>query len=328
MPTQRRTVLHSFAASTLALATGASLAQTAPWPNKPIRYIVPFAPGGTTDILARMFGEKLAIALGQPIVVENKPGQGGSVGVAELARAAPDGYTIGGGTISSHAINSSLYAKLSYDPVASFAPITLYATQPNVLLVHPSVPAKNVAEFIQLLKASPDKYSFGSAGSGTSQHISGELFKAMAGVQMQHIPYRGSGQMLPDLLGGNILTAMDNIASAIPHMKAGKLRALAVTTATRSAVAPDVPTLAESGLPGYELSSWQAVFAPASTPAAIVDRLYTEITRIMKTPEMQKRFFDLGLDASGMPPSELLALIKSDVPRLGKVVKDSGARAD
>lgn len=328
MGIQRRTVLNSLAAGGLALIAGASAAQTASWPSKPIRYIVPFAPGGTTDILARMFGEKLAIALGQPVVIENKAGQGGSIGVAELARAAPDGYTIGGGTISSHAINASLYAKLSYDPVTSFAPITLYATQPNVLLVHPSVPAKNVAEFIQLLKANPDKYSFGSAGSGTSQHISGELFKSMAGVQMQHIPYRGSGQMLPDLLGGNLPVAMDNIASAIPHMKAGKLRALAVTTATRSAVAPDVPTLAESGLTGYELSSWQAVFAPAGTPPAIIDRLYTEIVRIMKTPEMQKRFFDLGLDSSGMSPQELSALIKADVPRLGKVVKESGARAD
>ncbi len=328
MGIQRRSLLHRLTAGTLALAAGTSLAQTANWPNKPIRYIVPFAPGGTTDILARMFAEKLAISLGQPVVIENKPGQGGSVGVAELARAAPDGYTIGGGTISSHAINASLYAKLSYDPVTSFAPITLYATQPNVLLVHPGVPARTVAEFIQLLKASPDKYSFGSAGSGTSQHISGELFKVMAGVQMQHIPYRGSGPMLTDLLGGNIPAAMDNIASAIPHMKAGKLRALAVTTAARSAVAPDVPTLAESGLPGYEISSWQALFAPAGTPPAIIERLYTEITGIMKTPEMQKRFFDLGLDPSGMSPQDLTALIKADVPRLGKVVRDSGARAD
>jgi tripartite-type tricarboxylate transporter receptor subunit TctC len=327
MAMRRRDVLQRFGAFTLAAAAGPAFAQ-AGWPNKPIRYIVPFAPGGTTDILARMVGEKLGTALGQTIVIENKAGQGGSIGAAELARAAPDGYTIGGGTISSHAINATLYSKLSYDPVTSFAPITLYATQPNVLLVHPSVPANNLAEFIRLLKASPDKYSFGSAGSGTSQHISGELFKTMAGVSMQHVPYRGSGPMMTDLLGGNLLAAVDNIATAIPHMKTGKLRALAVTTAVRSSAAPDVPTMAESGLAGYELSSWQAVFAPAGTPQPIVDRLYTEIAKILKSPDIQKRFGELGLDASGIPPQELAALVKTDVPRLGKVVRDSGAKAD
>ena len=326
----RRTLIHGMAAAAVALTVAPGIAQTAAsnWPNKPIRYIVPFAPGGTTDILARTIGERLGAALGQPIVVENKPGQGGSIGVAELARAAPDGYTIGGGTISSHAINATLYDKLSYDPVTSFAPITMYATQPNVLLVHPSVPAKNVRELIALLKASPNKYSFGSAGNGTSQHISGELFKAMAGVNMQHIPYRGSGQMMPELLGGTLLVAFDNIATAVQHVNAGKLRALAVTSATRSVVAPDVPTMAEAGLAGYDISSWQAVFAPAGTPAPIVDRLYTEIARILKTPDIQKRLTDLGLNVSEMTPAQLTALIKSDVPRLGKIVKDTGARAD
>jgi tripartite-type tricarboxylate transporter receptor subunit TctC len=326
----RRTLIHGMAAAAVALTAAPGIAQTAAsnWPNKPIRYIVPFAPGGTTDILARTIGERLGAALGQPIVVENKPGQGGSIGVAELARAAPDGYTIGGGTISSHAINATLYDKLSYDPVTSFAPITMYATQPNVLLVHPSVPVKNVRELIALLKASPNKYSFGSAGNGTSQHISGELFKAMAGVNMQHIPYRGSGQMMPELLGGTLQVAFDNIATAIQHVNAGKLRALAVTSATRSVVAPDVPTMAEAGLAGYDISSWQAVFAPAGTPAPIVERLYTEISRILKTPDIQKRFTDLGLNVSEMTPAQLSALVKSDVPRLGKIVKDTGARAD
>ncbi len=313
----------------LALVTVPSIAQTpSNWPNKPIRYIVPFAPGGTTDILARTIGERLGAALGQPIVVENKPGQGGSIGAAELARAAPDGYTIGGGTISSHAINATLYDKLSYDPVTSFAPITMYATQPNVLLVHPSVPARNLAEFIALLKANPNKYAFGSAGNGTSQHISGELFKVMAGVSMQHIPYRGSGQMMPELLGGTLPVAFDNIATAVQHVNAGKLRALAVTSATRSVVSPDVPTMAEAGLAGYDISSWQAVFAPAGTPAPIVERLYTEISRILKTPDIQKRLSDLGLNVSEMTPSQLTAVIKTDVPRLGKIVKETGARAD
>lgn len=327
MAMHRRALLKTLFATGAAASTWSVLAQ-APWPNRPIRYIVPFAPGGTTDILARVVGEKLAVALGQPVVIENKPGQGGSAGAAELARAAPDGYTIGGGTISSHAINATLYDKLPYDPVTSFAPITMYATQPNVLLVHPSVPATNVREFIALLKANPDKYSFGSAGNGTSQHISGELFKTLAGVKMQHIPYRGSGQMMPELLGGTLQVAVDNIATAIPHMKSGKLRALAVTTTQRSGVAPDVPTMVESGLAGYELSSWQAVFAPAGTPKPIVDRLYAEISRILKMPDVAKRLSDLGLDLSGMPPADLAAVIRADVPRLGKVVRDSGAKAD
>ena len=313
--------------SVLALMAPLAVAQGT-YPNKPIRYIVPFAPGGTTDILARVVGEKLAIALGQPLVIDNKPGQGGSAGAGELARAAPDGYTIGGGTISSHGINATLYDKLPYDPVKSFEPITMYATQPNVLLLHPSVPANNLREFIALLKANPEKYSFGSAGNGTSQHISGEMFKTMAGVKMQHIPYRGSGQMMPELLGGTLLVAMDNIATAVPHLKAGKLRALAVTSAQRSGVAPDVPTMAESGLAGYELSSWQAVFAPAGTPKAVIDKLYGEIAKILKTPDVEKRLTELGLDLSGMPPAQLGELVKADVPRLGKIVKESGARAE
>ncbi len=324
MTMQRRTLLLAIAAA----AMPAAHAQPAPWPNKPIRYIVPFAAGGTTDILARVVGEKLGLALGQTIVVDNKAGQGGSAGAAELARAAPDGYTIGGGTISSHAINATLYDKLPYDPVSSFEPITMLVTLPNVLVVHPSVPANNVRELITLLKANPSKYSFGSAGVGTSQHISGELFNTMAGVKMQHIPYRGSGPMIPELLGGTLPVAFDNITTVIQHIKAGKLRALAVTTATRSGVAPEVPTMAESGLAGYELSSWQAVFAPAGTPKAIIDRLYTEIAKILKLPDVVKRLTDLGLDISGMPPAELAALIKADVPRLGKVVKDSGATAN
>ena len=326
MTLHRRTFSQALAVALAGPATLAASAQAA-WPAKPIRYIVPFAPGGTTDVLARVVGERLALALGQPVVIENKAGQGGSAGSAELARAAPDGYTIGGGTISSHAINATLYDKLPYDPVTSFAPITMYASQPNILVLHPSVPANNLREFIALLKAQPDKFSFGSAGNGTSQHISGELFKTQAGVRMQHIPYRGSGPMLTELLGGTLTVAFDNLATALPHIRAGKLRALAVTSASRSSAAPEVPTLAELGLTGYELSSWQAVFAPAGTPPAIVDRLYTEISRILKMPDIAKRLGDLGLDLSGMPPAELAALVKAEVPRLGKVVRESGATA-
>ena len=320
---QRRHLLLS----PLALVLPGAFAQAA-WPSKPIRYIVPFAPGGTTDILARIVGEKLALALGQPVVVDNKAGQGGSAGAAELARAAPDGYTLGGGTISSHAINATLYDKLPYDPVTSFAPITMLATLPNMLVVHPSVPATNVREFIALLKANPEKYSFGSAGNGTSQHISGELFKTQAGVKMQHIPYRGSGPMVTELLGGTLPAAFDNITTVIQHVKSGKLRGLAVTAAQRSNIASDIPTLAESGLAGFDISSWQAVFAPAGTPPAIVARLQTEIARILKLPEVQKRFSELGLEPGGMPSAELAALVKNDVARLGKVVRDSGAKAE
>ena len=302
--------------------------QAQPYPSKPIRYIVPFAPGGTTDILGRMVAAGLSSSLGQPVVVENKPGQAGSIGSTELARAAPDGYTVGGGTISSHAINVTLYPSLPYDPVKDFAPITMLATLPNMLIVHPSLNVSSVRELIALLKSNPNKYSFGSAGNGTSQHISGELFKIMTGTQMQHIPYKGSGLMIPDLLAGTIQLSFENITTAYPQVKGGRLKALAVTSSKRSFVAPDVPTMAEAGLAGYDISSWQAMYAPAATPREIVARLHAETAKILRTPENQKKLSELGLDAGGMSPDELLALMRSDIPRLGKVVRESGAKVD
>jgi tripartite-type tricarboxylate transporter receptor subunit TctC len=298
------------------------------WPNKPIRYIVPFAPGGTTDILGRMVAAGLSNTLGQPVVVENKPGQAGSIGSAELARAAPDGYTVGGGTISSHAINASLYDKLPYDPLKDFAPVTMLATLPNMLIVHPSLNVASVTELISALKANPNKYSFGSAGNGTSQHISGELFKIMTGTQMQHIPYKGSGPMIPDLLAGTIQLSFENITTAYPQVRGGKLKALAVTSSKRSFVAPEVPTMSEAGLTGYDISSWQAMYAPAGTPREIISRLHAETVKALRSPENQKKLSELGLDAGGMPPDELLALMRSDIPRLGKVVRESGAKVD
>ena len=298
------------------------------WPSKPIKYIVNFAPGGTTDILARMIAPKLSEALGQPVVVENKPGQAGSVGAAELARSAPDGHTIGSGTISSHAINVTLYPKLPYDVLKDFSPITMLATLPNMLVVHPSIPANNVQELIAFLKANPNKHSFGSAGNGTSQHMSGELFKTMTGVQMQHIPYKGSGPMIPDLLGGTISMSFENLTTAYPPAKQGKLKALAVTSAKRSFIAPEVPTMAEAGLSGYDISSWQALFAPAGLPKPVHDRLYAEVVKALKAPDVVKRLQDLGLDAGGMTPDELAAKLREDIPRLGKVVRDSGAKVD
>ena len=310
------------------LFTACSFAHAQTWPNKPIKYIVPFAAGGTTDILGRMIGAKLADALGQPFIVENRPGAAGALGVEMLARSAPDGYTLGAGTISSHAINVTLYSKLAYDPIKDFTPITMLATLPNMLVVHPSVGANNVAELIALLKANPNKFSFGSAGNGTSQHMSGELFKAMTGTSMQHIPYKGSGPMITDLLGGTISMSFENMTTAFPPTKTAKLKALAVTTSKRSFVAPDVPTLAESGLPGFEISSWQAMFAPAGLPKEIQARVYAETVKALKSPDVAKRLHELGLDAGGMPPEELAALIRSDIPRLGKIVRDSGAKID
>ena len=315
------------ALAALCAVAGQTTAQSG-YPNKPIKYIVVFAPGGTTDILARLIAPRLSDALGQPVVVENRPGAGGSVGSELLAKSVPDGYTIGGGTISSHAINATLYDKLPYDPVKDFAPVTMLATLPNMLIVHPSLNVSNVKELIALLKANPNKYSFGSAGNGTSQHISGELFKSMAGVQMQHIPYKGSGPMIPDLLAGTIAMSFENMITAYPPVKGGRLRALAVTSATRSSAAPEVPFMAEAGLPGYDISSWQALFAPAGTPKEIVNRLHTEVAKILRMPEVVKRIQELGAEPGGMPPEELAALIKSDIPRLGKIVKDSGAKVD
>jgi tripartite-type tricarboxylate transporter receptor subunit TctC len=311
-----------------ALAAVSTLAAAQAWPSKPIKYVVPFAAGGTTDILARTISEKLSVALGQPVVVENKPGAGGGVGAAEVAKAPPDGYTIMGGTISTHAINASLYAKLPYDPVKDFVAITLIARVPNMLVINPSVPATNVKELIALLKANPNKYSFASSGNGTSQHLSGELFKAMAGVEMQHIPYKGSPPALQDVLGGQVTMTFDNITTAWPLAKAGKLRALAVTTATRSAIAPDVPTLAESGLPGFEVGSWQGVFAPAGTPPDVVKRLNSEIVKILNMPDVKEKLGGLGAEPVGNSSEEFSAMVKVEVVKWADVVKKSGAKVD
>jgi len=308
------------------LLCSASFAQT--WPVKPIKWIVPFAPGGTTDILARTIGEKLSVALGQPVIIENKPGAGGGVGADFTAKATPDGYTIMGGTISTHAINASLYKSLPYDPVKDFVPITLIARVPNMLVVNPEIPARNVAELVALLKTNPGKYSFASSGNGTSQHLSGELFKSMAGVDMQHIPYKGSPPALQDVVAGQVAMTFDNITTAWPLAKAGKLRALAVTTAKRSSIAPDVPTLAESGLAGYEVGSWQGVFAPAGTPPAIVQRLNTEIVKIINTPDVKEKLIALGAEPVGNTSEEFGALVKTEGVKWAEVVKKSGAKVD
>ena len=312
----------------VAFAVLSSLAAAQAWPSKPIRYIVPFAAGGTTDILARTISEKLSVALGQPVIVENKPGAGGGVGAAEVARAAPDGYTIMGGTISTHAINATLYSSLPYDPVKDFVAITLIARVPNMLVINNEIPARNVAELIALMKANPGKWNFASSGNGTSQHLSGELFKGMANVQMQHIPYKGSPPALTDVMGGQVSMTFDNITTAWTLAKAGKLKALAVTTSKRSPIAPDVPTLAESGLPGYEIGSWQGVFGPAAMPPEIVKRLNTEIVKIINTPDVQKKLLELGAEPVGNSSEEFTAFVKTEVVKWGDVVKKSGAKVD
>ncbi len=312
----------------IAIAAAAGAASAQGWPSKPVKWIVPFAPGGTTDILARTVGDKLSVALGQPVIIENKPGAGGGVGAEFTAKSAPDGYTIMGGTISTHAINASLYNKLPYDPVKDFAAVTLIARVPNMLVVNPSVPAKDVRELIALLKANPGKYTFASSGNGTSQHLSGELFKAMAGVEMQHIPYKGSPPALQDVMGGQVTMTFDNITTAWPLAKEGRLRALAVTTARRSPIAPDVPTLAESGLPGFEVGSWQGVFAPAGTPPDIVRRLNAEIVKIINMPDVREKLVALGAEPVGNSPEEFSALVKSEVVKWSEVVRKSGAKVD
>ena len=325
MQSMNRRMMVVFALALACVPAGA-LAQT--WPSKPIKYVVPFAPGGTTDILARTVGDKLSIALGQPVVVENKPGAGGGVGADFTAKAAPDGYTIMGGTISTHAINASLYSNLPYDPIKDFAAITMIARVPNLLVINPAIPAKNVSELIALMKANPGKYTFASSGNGTSQHLSGELFKSTAGVDMQHIPYKGSPPALQDVVGGQVSMTFDNITTAWPLAKAGKLRALAVTTAKRSSVAPEVPTLAESGLPGFEIGSWQGVFAPAGTPPEIVKRLNAEIVKILNMPEVREKLIALGAEPVGDTPEQFSAYVKSEVVKWSDIVKKSGAKVD
>ncbi len=264
-------------------------AQAPAYPTKPIRLVVPFPPGGATDILAREVAKHLTEAWGQSVVVDNRPGAGGNIGSELVAKAAPDGYTLEMGTVGTHAINASLYSKMPYDHVKDFVPVILVAGVPNVLEVNPSVPVNSVQELIAYAKANPGKLNFASSGAGTSIHLSGELFKVMAGVQMTHVPYKGSAPALQDLLGGQVQLMFDNLPPSLPQIKAGKLRALAVTSTTRAPALPDVPTVAEAGLPGFEASSWFGVLAPAGTPPAIVAKLNAEIAKWLTSPEAKEK---------------------------------------
>ena len=322
----RRTLTLAAAAIFTGLAASPALAQDK-WPTKPITYIVPFPAGGTTDVLARLIGQQLGPALGTTIVIDNKGGAGGSVGSEMAARAAPDGYTILGGTISSHAINVSLYPKLGYDPVKSFEPVALIGTNPTVLVVNQASPYKTLQDVIAAGKAGKPLTS-ASAGSGTSQHLSLELLKARAGIDITHIPYKGSAPAIQDVMGGQVDMMFDTTVVAGPHIQSGKLRALAVTSAQRVPSLPNVPTVAESGVPGYEVVSWQGIFAPAGTPKAIVERLHTEIAKILKQPEMQERLAKLGMQGADMTTAQVGAFQKTEVAKWAQVIKSANIKLE
>ncbi|CAM9698149.1 unnamed protein product [Phaeothamnion confervicola] len=313
------------AAALLACASGTAGAQA--WPSKPIKLVVPYPPGGSADILARAIGQKLSDGLGQPVVVDNRPGAGTAIGAEATAKAPADGYTIMLGTVSSHAINPAL-TPLKYDPVKDFAPVSLVASIPFVLLVHPSLPAKTVPELIALAKAKPGSLNFSSAGSGTSNHLAGELFKSMTKTFMVHIPYRGSAPALADLLAGQVNLMFDLVLTAQPHVKSGAARALAVTGRERSPALPGVPTVAESGVPGYEVSAWFGFFAPAGTPANVVATLNAETVKAMRLPDLKERLSSQGADAVTSTPEQFAGYVKEELGKWTRVVKASGMKPD
>jgi tripartite-type tricarboxylate transporter receptor subunit TctC len=317
-------------AAVVGFALGGSVAaqaQQAVWPNKPVKIVIGFPVGGAPDILARVLADKWA-SLGQPVTVENKPGAGGNIGADFVAKSAPDGYTILVGTVGSQTINPSLYSKMPYNASTDFTSISFLGSTPNLLVLNNNVPAKSLKELIDLAKAKPDTLSYGSPGNGTSNHMSGEMFNIQAGVKTRHVPYRGRAQAIPDLLGGHITMMFDNMPSSLPLVKAGELRGLAVTSAKRSPAAPNIPTMAELGLPAYEATSWFAVFGPAKVPRDVVMRINQEVIRAMNLPDVKDKLFQLGLDMQPGTPESLDALIQTETVKWAKVVKDSGAKID
>lgn len=330
--TTPRSSTRRLALATLVTAAAAAClplsASAEDFPSRPITIIVPFSAGGTTDILARVVGQALGAELGQSVVVDNRPGAGGNVGASIAAKSPADGYKLFMGTVGTHAINASLYKTLPFDPIKDFAPLTRVANVPNLLVANPAQPFKTVPELIAYAKANPGKLNFGSSGSGTSIHLSGELFKTMTGIDMVHVPYKGSAPAVNDLLGNQIAIMFDNMPSAIPHVRAGKLRAIAVTTAKRSPELPDVPTVAEAGVPGFEATSWFGLFAPAGTPAPIVTRLNTALVKVLQQPEVVKQISAQGGEVVAETPEQFAAFIKTEGVKWGKVVKASGASVD
>ena len=311
-------------AAGIALALSASVASADTWTSKPIKFVVTFPTGGAPDILARLFSEKAQ--LGQPIIVDNKPGAGGNIGADLVAKSQPDGYTLVMGTVGTHSINQWVFPKMPYDMVRDFTPITLLASTVNLLVVNNDLPVKSVQELIAYGKANPGKLVFGSPGIGTSPHVSGEMLKSMAGLDWTHVPYKGRQYALPDLIGGQVHLMFDTMPSVLPMVRDGKMRALASTSTKREASAPEIPTVAESGLPGFDVTSWYAVFAPAGTPKPIVDKLYAEFLRVYGLPDVKARLDKLGLDLPLSTPDELTAFQAKEVEKWKKVVEEAGVK--
>ena len=321
----RRQLLAALGSAGLGGSVTSAFAQDA-WPSKAVSYIVPFTPGGSTDVIGRTLCEKLQAALGQPFVVDNKPGAAGAVGAGYVAKAKPDGYTLFGGTISTHAINASLYKNLPYDPVKDFEPISLVAMLPNVLLVSPSLGVNTVQELVALLKKDPSKRTFASSGAGTSTHLAGELLADLIGVPLTHVPYKGTPPAMMDVSSGLVPFMFDQMTAAVSLVQAGKLKAIAVTTARRMALAPQIPTMIESGVPSFEMASWQAVYAPKGTPKPIVQKLNSEIRKILAMPDVKEKLgTTLGMEIVASTPEELAAHMAREIPRWAELVKKSGA---
>ena len=327
------TVIKSFLVASVLWAIGLSahaqgIQKNTVWPKQAIRIIVTFTPGGAPDILARVLAESWQQSLGVPVLVENRPGYGGNIGADLVAKSEPDGYTLLIGTVGIHAINGALYEKMSFDPVKDFTPISFLASTPNVLIVNKKLGVSNLHELIELAKARPDQLTFGSSGVGTSLHMSGELFKEIAGVQIRHIPYKGRAQSLPDLLSGRISMLFDNLSSSLALIKAGEVQALGVTTLKRSHAAPEIPTLAEQGLTGFEAVSWFSLMAPANLPPSIQKRLNLMVRQTLSNPEVKSRLLAGGLDPAPGSPKDLSKLIASEASKWGRVVHQSGAKLE
>ena len=310
-----------------ACAMAAPVAAQEAWPSRPIRLIVPFGAGGTTDLTARIVGVPLAQRLGQPVVVENRAGAGGNVGSDACAKAAPDGYTLCIGTISSHAINNAVYARMPYDNMRDFAPIALISVQPNALFVPASSPANTVAELVELMRARPGGFNYASSGVGTSIHLAGVLFTQLTGTTAEHVPYRSSGELMTALMSGDVQMAFDNLSSGMPHVQGGRLKLLGVASPQRVAVAPGAPTVAE-GLPGFESLTWGVLFAPAATPRPIIERLNREVNAVLQLPEVATRFAELGITNRPMTPEEVAAFVAAETQRWGEVARRANIRAE